>query len=38
MRAHITSGGDITTQYVAEQLMRHQAEHQAEIVAARERE
>lgn len=30
--------GDITTRYVAEQLMRHQAEHQADIVAARERE
>jgi len=28
--------GDITTQFVAEQLLRHQAEHQAQIAAARE--
>jgi uncharacterized damage-inducible protein DinB len=27
--------GDITTQFIAEQLLRHQAEHQAEISAAR---
>ncbi len=29
--------GDITTRFVAEQLLRHQAEHQAHIAAARER-
>ncbi len=29
--------GDITTRFVVEQLLRHQAEHQAQIAAARDR-